>query len=279
MDVFGIDFTSTPKRGKPLTCLQCTIERGVLRAGSLEKWPTFLLFEQALQRPGPWIAGIDFPFGQSRKFIETIGWPMDWHSYVRHAQSLGRIGFRDALDTYRYARPDGDKEHRRKTDVAAGSISPQKLYGVPVGLMFFEGAPRLAVSGVSIPRIQEGDPRRIVVEAYPGVLARQIIGRRSYKHDAKSKQTTAQRQARRDLLEGLISGEARNLYGFDIEAPDALCEDAGGDHLDALLCAIQAAWAWQNRACGYGAPPSVDPLEGWIADPSLAVPGRGQDEQ
>ena len=29
-----------------------------------------------------------------------------------------------------------DKEHRRQTDIAVGSVSPQKLYGVPVGLMF-----------------------------------------------------------------------------------------------------------------------------------------------
>lgn len=59
-------------------------------------------------------------------------------------------------------RPPGDKEHRRVTDIAAGSISPQKIYGVPVGLMFFEGAPRLIKSGVTIPILQTGDPSRIV---------------------------------------------------------------------------------------------------------------------
>ena len=62
--------------------------------------------------------------------------------------------------------------NRRATDIAASSISPQKLYGVPVGLMFFEGAPRLMRLGVTIPGLQSGDPERIVVEAYPGVLAR-----------------------------------------------------------------------------------------------------------
>jgi hypothetical protein len=36
-----------------------------------EEWSTFSAFEGALQRPGPWIAGIDPPFGQSRQFIET----------------------------------------------------------------------------------------------------------------------------------------------------------------------------------------------------------------
>jgi hypothetical protein len=46
---------------------------------------------------------------------------------------LGRGAFRKALDAYRASRPAGDKEHRRETDVAAGSISPQKLYGTPVG--------------------------------------------------------------------------------------------------------------------------------------------------
>lgn len=208
MDVFGIDFTSTPKRRKPLTCLHCTFDGSLLRAGELEEWPDFSRFEQALRRPGPWISGIDFPFGQSRKFVETIGWPAYWRGYVSHASSLGRNGFREALNAYRQSRPVSDKEHRRKTDVAAGSISPQKLYGVPVGLMFFEGAPRLARSDVTVPKLQDGDPRRIAVEAYPGVLERQIIGRRSYKQDTKSKQTSAQREAR-----SLLSNtSARRLY-------------------------------------------------------------------
>lgn len=39
--------------------------------------------------------------------------------------------------------------------------------------------------------------------------------------------------------------------------------------LDALLCAIQAAWAWTQRDQGFGLPKHVDPLEGWIADPHV----------
>jgi len=35
------------------------------------------------------------------------------------------------------------------------------------------------------------------------------------------------------------------------------------------LCAIQAAWAWTKREDGYGEPNPVDPLEGWIADPTI----------
>jgi hypothetical protein len=180
----GIDFTSRPTRKKPLVCMHCMLDKRVLRADRLEEWTEFAQFELALKRPGPWIAGIDFPFGQSRKFIGNIGWPSTWPDYVAHAESLGREGFRDALDNYRRKRPFGDKEHRRTTDVAASSISPQKLYGVPVGLMFFEGAFRLLQSGVTIPILYSGDPARIVVEAYPGVLARHIVGRDGYKNDS-----------------------------------------------------------------------------------------------
>lgn len=270
MRVYGIDFTSRPTRRKPLTCLACTFDGDVLRVEELEIWPDFSGFEMALQRPGPWIAGIDFPFGQSRKFVETIGWPSDWRGYVCHAESLGRGGFRRALDAYRGARPEGDREHRRQTDVSAGSISPQKLYGVPVGLMFFEGAPRLTRSSVTIPHMQTGDPARIIVEAYPGVLARRFIGRRSYKQDSRRKQTDEQRIARHDLLAALRDGGAYDGYGFSIEAPDMLCDDPGGDQLDALLCAIQAAWSWQGRETGFGAPTTLDVLERWIADPALA---------
>jgi hypothetical protein len=274
MDVFGIDFTSRPTRRKPITCLNCTLEGDVLCAGDLEEWTDFAPFELALQRPGPWMAGIDFPFGQARRFIETIDWPRSWPDYVRHAQSLTRSGFREQLNAYRKTRRSGDKEHRRQTDIAAGSISPQKLYGVPVGLMFFEGAPRLVASNVTIPKLQSGDPKRIVVEAYPGVLARQLIGNRSYKQDTRKKQTSEQHVARLDILDGIVNGRLHNRYGFGVKAQPELCEDPSADHLDALLCAIQAAWAWQTGVDGFWASNRIDPLEGWIADPVPAFPVR-----
>lgn len=270
MKILGIDFTSRPTRRKPITCIHCTLQDEVLCMQSLEEWICFESFEAALAKPGPWIAGIDFPFGQARRFVENIGWPLSWAAYVDHAGRLGRTGFRDALTGYRKNRIAGDKEHRRATDVAAGSISPQKLFGVPIGLMFFEGAPRLLAAGVTIPNLHDGDPQRTVVEAYPGVLARKFIGRRSYKNDTRKKQTADQQEARRDLLQALRK-EATGRYGFVVDAPDELCDDPGADHLDALLCAVQAAWAWRQRDNRFGAPERVDRLEGWIADPHLVV--------
>ena len=268
MKVYGIDFTSRPKRGKPITCLECVLEKDLLQAGELSEWHCFEEFETALQNPGPWIAGIDFPFGQSRTFIENIDWPKTWPGYVDHARTLGRKGFRAAVKEYRMHRPVGDKEHRRATDVTACSLSPQKIDFTPVGLMFFEGAPRLLDAGVTIPGLQDGDPSRICVEAYPGVLARRLIGRRSYKQDTKKKQTEEQKKARQDLMGAVLGDKVREYYGLRVNARISLADDPKGDCLDALFCSIQAAWAWLNREENFGTPSWADSLEGWIADPA-----------
>lgn len=270
MKIYGIDFTSSPSRKKPITCLECVLEGMHLTAGTLAEWSNFEGFEARLREPGPWIAGIDFPFGQARRFIETIDWPRSWQGYVRHAASLARNGFVDTLNEYRSTREPGDKEHRRETDKRAGSISPQKLYGVPVAKMFFEGAPRLIEAGSTVPGLQEGDPNRIVVEAYPGVLARYLIGKTSYKHDAAAKQTPTLHDARMEIMRAIQGGALETHYGISVTAPSSLADDPTGDRLDAMLCAIQAAWAWTKRKEKFGEPEHTDHMEGWIADPMPA---------
>ena len=266
MRIYGIDFTSRPGKGKPIVCIECELKGDVLYAGELFEWHSFKEFEAALQRPGSWIAGIDFPFGQSRKFIENIGWPRTWSGYVDYVSNLTREQFRSELEAYKKDRPYGDKEHRRKTDVVAKSFSPQKLGRPPVALMFYEGSRRLRAAKVTIPHMQQGDPERIVVESYPGVMARRYIGRASYKQDTKNKQTE-KLLAREKLLREISKGKLHNA--FKVKAPQSLTHDPGGDHLDALLCGIQAAWAWTQRDNGFGLPEAFDPLEGWIADPGL----------
>ncbi len=267
MKIIGIDFTSRPSKSKPLTCLICNFDGAVLIANELVMWPSYDGFENFLSSPGPWVAGIDFPFGQSRRFIKNVGWPDEWQDYIKLVSLMKRSEFRSMLDEYRKLRPFGDKEHRRSTDIAASSISPQKLYGVPVGLMFFEGAPRLLKAKVLVPGITDGDPNRIVVEAYPGVLAKRLIGRRSYKQDNSKKQTSDQASARADLLDKILIGGSAEEYGFRVEAPRDLCDDPTGDTLDTLMCAMQAAWAWTQREATFGAPLNLDPSEGWISDP------------
>ena len=45
--------------------------------------------------------------------------------------------------------------------------------------------------------------------------------------------------------------------------------DAQGDLVDAVLCAVQAAWAWRRKDDGWGIPQGCDRLEGWIVDPAV----------
>lgn len=170
------------------------------------------------------------------------------------------------LETYRKTQPAGEKEHRRRTDELAGSLSPQKLHFTPVGKMFFQGAPRLVDAGVVLPGLQDGDEHRTVVEAYPGALARAVT-RDGYKHDKPEKQTAAQLGIRRRILRALTDGSLAGRYGITVVADDPeLVDDPTGDSLDALLCAVQAAWAWRNRKKLFGSP-AIDRKEGWIADP------------
>ena len=279
--VYGVDFTSSPKASKPIVCIECRLAGDILEIVD-EPWrrfQSFVEFENFLATPpdvGQWIAGMDFPFSQSLRFIDNMGWPRRWADYVgQRVGPLGRVDWQRVLDDYKAPRAPGDKEHLRATDRIAGSVSPQKQYGVPVGLMFFEGAPSLLNAGVTIPGFQDGAPERIAVEAYPGVAVRNLIqSKPSYKSDTKSKQTTEQRANRKKILDRLVNGGSRNIYAVQVRGTGGhgdLIADPTGDCLDALLCAVQAAWAWRSGPPNYGLPAPICPTEGWIADP---MPGQ-----
>ena len=97
------------------------------------------------------------------------------------------------------------------------------------------------------------------------MLARELIGRRSYKADDRARQTPQRHAARADLLDALLaSGSARLGLRLALEGAqrDLLLADAQGDLIDAVLCLLQAAWAASQP--GWGLPVSIDPVEGWI---------------
>ncbi|MDP3106050.1 MAG: DUF429 domain-containing protein [Candidatus Methanoperedens sp.] len=272
MKVYGIDFTSAPSNRKPITCADCTLENGSLHLNGLKKMETFEKFDEFLAAGTEWIAGMDFPFGQPRKLISNLGWPLSWKDYVGVIDKMGKQEFVDTLKKYRQPRPKGDKHHFRDTDKIAKSCSPMMLFGVPVGKMFCEGAPRLLKSGVSIHPCHKNGSQRIVVEAYPKLVAKKLILKPKYKNDTKNKQTLQLREARQEIVKKLKSDSIRFYYGFDVALKEdfaaKIIEDPTGDCLDALLCAIQAGWAYEQRELGYGIPEGFE-LEGWIVDPDL----------
>lgn len=264
--IHGVDFTSRPRARKPVTIASGRVQRTSFLLEGFEEFSAWEDFESWLRRPGPWIAGFDFPFGLPREAVIDLDLPQRWPQLVGHCRNLGREEFRAMLDRYRKSRPAGNRYAHRAADHPAGSHSPLKLVNPPVGLMFLEGAPRLLDAGVTIPGLHEGDPQRVALEAYPGFSARQLV-KGSYKNDAKVKQTPARRRARKTIVGALITTD--NPFGFPLTGSaqllDSLVRDATGDRLDAVLCAMQAAWAWQQREENYGLPARIDPLEGWIA--------------
>ena len=278
MRIYGLDFTSVPSRRKPLVALRCAFDGDVLRVEDAEEFTGFPGFEEFLRRPGPWVCGMDFPFGQPRSLVAVFGWPESWEGYAAMVGTLPKEEFEAGIKADMAQRPAGDKYRYRLADHRSGSSSAMRLFRVPVGKMFYQGAPRLLASGVSVEPCRPTGDSRVAVEAYPAVVARRFLGRAGYKSDEKRKQSQDQRAAREKLLDGLGSDVLRREYGFtvamDASWEETFAEDASADALDSLLCAVQAAWSYRNRDERWGVPAECDPDEGWILDPFL-LDGEG----
>lgn len=273
MRIYGIDFTSAPSRAKPITCAVSKLQDNHLRVQDCLKLVNFDDFEAFLRIKGPWLAALDFPFGLPSTLISHLHWPEEWEDYVRIIMSMGKKEFEGTLKRYGESRARGDKLHLRTTDVLAGARSPMMLYHVPVGKMFFEGATRLLSANVSILPCRPLADSRIVVEGYPALVARRLIGKKSYKSDERGKQTQDREMARWEILNGLLSSEIVKLYGFRVELSgeisERLVEDPKGDELDAVLCSVQGGWAWLQRFNGFELSEVCRKIEGWIVDPCL----------
>jgi hypothetical protein len=266
LKIYGIDFTSAPKRNKPIACIEAWLEADCLNIREFYQFIDFDDFMTFLNRSPIWIAGVDFPLGQPRKLIENLGWGRTWAEYVGLVGNMNKQQFVTNLNEYRRDRTKGDREHLRECDRLKGAISPMKVYGVPVGKMFFEGAPRMLNAGFNILSSHPTDDPRIVIEIYPALIARDLIGRQSYKSDNKQKQTAIMQSLRQEMTDILRSPIAQIKYGFAIKINDQLAtqciDDHSGDAIDAIFAAIQAASA--SRQPNYGIPVTCDRLEGWI---------------
>ena len=268
MNLIGCDFSSSPSRRKPIVLTQGAVARGRVQLTGLQTFETLPAFANWLAQPGAWVGGFDLPFGLPRELVETLGWPTAWAECMDHYAALDRADIRAQFAAFCNARPVGGKFAHRATDRPAGSSPSMKWVNPPVAYMMHAGVPLLRQAGVHLPGLHEGDRTRVALEAYPGLLAREVLGNTSYKSDDKAKQTPERLLARRELLGALERGQTR--LGLRLVASHALmnrlAEDASGDALDATLCLLQAAWALLQHQAGhpcYGLPP-CDPLEGWI---------------
>ncbi len=285
MRVLGCDFSSRPTARKPITMALGRLLAGdtvvlqeLLEFASLDAWAAWLArpADAAQSAQSAWVGGFDLPFGLPRELVEQLGWPTDWAACMDHYAGLTRQSLREQFKAFCAARPAGGKFAHRATDGPAGASPSMKWVNPPVAYMLHAGLPLLRAAGVHLPGLQrpgEGDARRVALEAYPGMLARAVIGRLSYKSDEPARQTPERHQARVQLLAALESGDNPLALRLRIDAEEIrnqLLADGSGDRLDAVICMLQAAWAAARHAQGdalYGLPHDLDPLEGWIVTP------------
>lgn len=268
--VLGVDFTSAPSRRKPIVVARGGLVGSTLGIAAVDHLVDFQAFDVLLNVQGPWIAAFDLPFGLPRELLTIMRWPVCWRDMVAHMATIGKADFKHALNSVRESRPMGARYIPRAGDAAAGASSPMKLVNPPVGLMFFEGASRIAKSGVSVIPCAPNEDARVAIEGYPGFLARQIT-RESYKKDGPEGRTPSRRRSREIIVVALLNGHPA-MGGLTVKLPEplrALCiSDGNGDALDSVVCAVQAARsliAFQQGDPMYGIPPDADSLEGWIA--------------
>ena len=263
--LLGVDFTSAPNKRKPITVAFGDLSGDTLRLERIAALPDFTAFDTLLHASGPWLGAFDFPFGLPREFVQSLGLGQDIDAVISELQRRcpSRLAFRALVDAWGNGRPAGQRLLHRTCDAAEpgiSSTSPLQTRYVPVGFMFYEGLSRLVRADVTIPQMRAGDPDRVALEGYPGLLAFELIGRQSY----KNRDEPDRRAARAQMLDALVAGRTRLGLHLRVGAAQrqALIADASGDLIDALLCLMQAAWA--SRQPGFGLPPNVDPVEGWI---------------
>lgn len=260
----GIDFTSAPSRRKPIVVALGRREGDAVVLERFESHTTSETFARWLQAPGPWLGVFDLPFGLPRELVLALGWPTEWRALMRHYAALSRAEIRATFAAFCAARPAGGKFAHRVTDGPAGSSPSMKWVNPPVAFMLHAGVPLLVDADVHVPGLHAGDPLRTALEGYPGLLARELVGARSYKSDTTAKQTPQREAARRELVTALEAGRSRLALRLLLTRAqrEALIGDAMGDQLDAVLCLIQAGWAAGQPA--HGLPADIDPIEGWI---------------
>ena len=283
--LFGCDFSSAPGRRKPIVVARGRLQGASVLVDGLDRHETLDGFGAWLAAPGAWIGAFDLPFGLPRPLVEHLGWPLDWAGCMDHYASLTRESIRETFADFCNARPVGGKFAHRATDGPAGSSPSMKWVNPPVAFMLHAGVPLLRAAGAHLAGVEvhDGAARKVALEAYPGLLARSVLNRRSYKSDDKAKQTPDRLIARKDLLAALETGAASTtalLGGLRLKLRmaqhDALVADASGDSLDAVLCLLQAAWAARQHSAGaprYGLPAELDLLEGWIVGAPLVATG------
>jgi hypothetical protein len=317
MRIYGLDFTSNPTPRKRITLAKCLLDtqKHVLTVESLvplnaEADGDFSGFRSWLNDEvtygDKWVGGIDFPFGMPVAAVQYFQWlnagePESWEGVIDgiFATCPEIDDFRVQVESWKKCGRDPDNEKRvflpRFTDTVSGFAgsspsSPMKVStqcNPPVGRMLYRGANILRQSSVCVQPVRRNESPRVVIEAYPRLVADKVSPGVKYKDGGPALGDT-----RKQILDGLASNP--HSYGFSVvfsndQDLDFCIDDRTGDVIDSVLSAVQAAWSYTQelaalkaeqqgvrRKQSYGVPEFAVSclrnqvcLEGWIADPLL----------
>lgn len=278
-------------------------ETSRLKLLGFERFSDWLAFERFLH--APWadrqvydpsvvVGGFDFPFGLPKDLLKAWQWDrLDYRQIAMKFADHDRSYWVAALKRFCEPRPIGHKFAHRACDGPAGSSPSMKWVNPPVVFMYREGFKRLIDAGWHLPgfdapldieaTLDVAAPSDIAalpdvvalpevdipvaLEAYPGHLARALIGKLSYKSD--SVPNDPKRLEIRSAMLGALAARLPFEFIVDQIDTDLMIEDGRGDVIDAWLCAIQAAWAAMKGPPYWGADEDADPQEGWIASIDL----------
>ena len=273
MKIFGINFTENPSPKRPITIAYCVYKKNHgLSVNRIEFSPTISDFEKFLKEKGPWFAGINFPLGQPKQFLDKMSLPSGWNNYIKDIQKWKQTGFEKKVKQYLNKLPKGIKAPLRITDIFAGVESPLKTTNNHSLKRFFEGGYCLLKSGASIIPCAPKKDNRVIIETLPALVARRFKVQENFGKKLKSDLE----HIHKEVIKGLETPEFEHDFVFKLFIDDTLklkcVEDANGFSLDAILSAVQTAWAFKMGKPNYGIPglqhPSIQ-SEGWIIDPSL----------
>lgn len=273
MKIFGINFTENPSPKNSISIAICDFKKNHgLSVHKVESFSSLADFEAFLKLKGPWFAGVNFPLGQPKQFLEKMSLPAGWNNYIKNIHKWKPSEFEKKVKQYTTKLPKGTKLPLRITDIFAGGESPLKNKGSHSLGRFYEGTQSLLKSGVSIFPCYPKKDNRIVIETLPSLVARRFKVQEGHGKKKKSESEIIHKE----VIKGLETPEFEHDFDFKLFIDDTLklhcIEDVKGNSLDAILSAVQTAWAYNVGKPNYGIPdlhhPSIQ-SEGWIIDPSL----------
>jgi hypothetical protein len=179
-----------PRARKPIVGGARPPAGAVLRLQRLDELPTHGRLRSAAGQPGPWLAAFRLSLRPAACFCP--GAAVGQHDAAEVITNCSVAAphawpFRALVDAWGNTRPAGQRLLHRVTDTALpGSAAPARCRRATC---------RWASCTTKVMRAwwqrcarcrgcDAGDPQRVALEGYPGLLAHELIGRRSYKNDA-----------------------------------------------------------------------------------------------